>query len=92
MFQDLKNVLSSTAHLWILLLTCKKVVKMNVSDFVVEACLYQIKDDEKWFIAYWSRKLSESEKRYEVYNKELLVIIKALRKWRSYFTDLNKSI
>jgi len=40
--------------------------------------LYQIEDEQQRPIAYQSRKLSESEKRYEVYDKELLVIVKAL--------------
>ena len=91
-FQDLKNVLSRTAHLQISKTTCKKVVKTDVSDFAVEACLYQIKDGEKWPITYQSRKLSELKKRYEMHNKKLLVIIKALQEWRSYLAGLNKSI
>ena len=91
-FQDLKNVLSRMTHLWISKTTCEKVVETDVSDFAVEACLYQIEDDEKWLIMYQSRKLSESEKRYEMHDKKLLVIIKALQEWRSYLADLNKSI
>ena len=67
-------------------------MEMNVSDFAVGACLYQIEDGERQPITYQSRKLSESEKRYEVHNKELLVIVKALQEWRSYLAGLNKSI
>ena len=91
-FQDLKNALSRTAHLWISKTTCEKVVETDVSDFVVGACLYQIKNGEKWLITYQSRKLSELKKRYEVHDKELLVIIKALQEWRPYFAGLNKLI
>jgi hypothetical protein len=36
-------------------------------------------DEQQRLIAYQSRKLSESEKRYEVHDKELLVIVKALQ-------------
>jgi len=50
-----------------------------MSNFAVGACLYQIKDGQQRLIAYQSRKLSESEKRYEVHNKELLAIVKALQ-------------
>jgi len=50
-----------------------------MSNFAVDACLYQIEDEQQRFIAYQSRKLSESEKRYEVHDKELLVIVKALQ-------------
>ncbi len=77
-FHTLKKSLSRTAHLRILNSTCKKVLKINASDFTVGACLYQIKDEQQRFIAYQSRKLSELKKRYEVHNKELLVIVKAL--------------
>ncbi len=77
-FHALKKSLSGTAHLRILNSTCKKVLKTDASDFAVGACLYQIEDEQQRPIAYQSRKLSESEKRYEVYDKELLVIVKAL--------------
>jgi len=67
------------AHLRILNSTCKKVLKTDASDFTVGVCLYQIEDEQQRLIAYQSRKLSELEKRYEVHNKELLVIVKALQ-------------
>jgi hypothetical protein len=57
----------------------QKVLKTNASDFTVGACLYQIKNEQQRPIVYQSRKLSESEKRYEVHDKELLVIVKALQ-------------
>jgi len=66
-------------HLRILNLTCKKVLKTNTSDFAVDTCLYQIKDEQQRLIAYQFKKLSEPEKRYEVHDKELLVIVKALQ-------------
>ncbi len=91
-FHTLKKSLSETAHLRILNSTCEKILKTNTSDFAVGACLYQIEDEQQKPIAYQSRKLSESEKRYEVHNKELLVIVKALQDWRPYFADTEKSI
>jgi len=66
-------------HLRILNLTCKKILKINASNFTVDACLYQIEDEQQRLIAYQSRKLLKLEKRYEVHNKELLVIVKALQ-------------
>ncbi len=50
-----------------------------MSDFVIGACLYQIKNEQQRLIAYQSRKLSELEERYEVHDKELLAIVKALQ-------------
>jgi len=78
-FHTLKRSLSRTAHLRILNSTCKKVLKIDVSDFTVGACLYQIKDEQQRFIAYQSRKLLRPEERYEIHDKELLAIVKALQ-------------
>ena len=84
-FHTLKKSLNETTHLRILNLTCKKILKINASDFAVDACLYQIEDEQQKSIAYQSRKLSELKKRYEVHNKELLVIVKALQEWSVMF-------
>ncbi len=91
-FHTLKKSLSRMAHLRILNSTCKKVLKTDASDFTVDACLYQIKDEQQRLIAYQLRKLSELKKRYEVHDKELLVIVKALQNWRPYLADTEKPI
>jgi len=91
-FHALKKSLSETAHLRILNSTCEKVLKTNASDFTVDTCLYQIEDEQQRLIAYWFKKLSEPEKRYEVHDKELLVIVKALQDWRPYLADTEKPI
>ncbi len=79
MFYTLKKSLNEITHLRIFNLTCKKILKINASNFAVGACLYQIEDGQQRFIAYQSRKLSELEEKYEVHDKELLVIVKALQ-------------
>jgi len=91
-FHALKKSLSGMAHLRILNSTCKKVLETDASDFAVGACLYQIKDEQQRLIVYQSRKLSESEERYDVYDKELLAIVKALQDWRPYLADTEKPI
>jgi len=78
-FHTLKKSFNETAHLKILNSTCEKVLKINTSDFAVGACLYQIEDGQQRLIAYQFKKLSKPEKRYEVHNKELLAIVKALQ-------------
>ncbi len=80
------------AHLRILNSTCKKVLKTNVSDFTVGACLYQIENEQQRLIAYQFKKLTELKKRYKVHDKELLAIVKALQDWRPYLADTEKSI
>ncbi len=91
-FHALKKSLSRMAHLRILNSTCKKVLKTNASDFTVDTCLYQIKNEQQRLIVYQSRKLSELKKRYEVHDKELLAIVKALQDWRPYLAGTEKSI
>jgi len=91
-FHALKKSLSGTAHLRIPNSTCKKILKTNASDFTVGTCLYQIEDGQQRPIVYWSRKLSELKERYEVHNKELLVIVKALQDWRPYLAGTEKPI
>jgi len=91
-FHTLKRSFNETAHLRILNSTCKKVLKTDASDFTVDACLYQIEDEQQRFIAYQFRKLSESKKRYEVHDKELLAIVKALQDWRPYLAGIEKPI
>jgi len=91
-FHTLKKSLSRMTHLKIPNLTCEKILKTNTSDFTVGACLYQIEDEQQRLIAYWFRKLSELEKRYEVHDKELLVIVKALQDWRPYLAGTEKPI
>jgi len=91
-FHALKKSLSRTAHLRILNSTCKKVLETNTSNFAVGACLYQIENEQQRLIAYQFRKLSGPEERYEVHDKELLAIVKALQDWRPYLAGTKKPI
>ncbi len=91
-FHTLKRSLNETAHLRILNSTCKKVLKIDTSDFAVGACLYQIENEQQRLIAYQFKKLLRLKKRYEIHDKELLAIVKALQDWRPYLTDIKKSI
>ncbi len=91
-FHTLKESLNRTAHLRILNLTCKKVLKTNASDFTVDTCLYQIENEQQRLIVYQFKKLSKLKKRYEIHDKKLLVIVKALQDWRPYLADTEKFI
>ena len=55
-------------------------VKTNVLDFALRACLLQ-KHNEVWHpVAYYSYKMTSLELNYNIYNKELLGIVIALKK------------
>ena len=56
------------------------IMESNVSNKVISAVLSQPGDDGKFkLVAIFSKKFSPIELNYEIYNKELLAIIRALK-------------
>ena len=59
-------------------------VETNTLDFTLGAYLLQ-KYNEVWHpVAYYSHKMTLPELNYDIYNKELLGIVVALKKWRVF--------
>ena len=57
-----------------------KRVETDSSDFAVGAVYSQLGEDGRWRpVAFFSRKLTPAELNYEIYDKELLAIVIALR-------------
>ena len=54
-------------------------VEANASDFAVDAVLSQCQDDKWKLVAYRSQALQEAECNYEIYDKEMLAIMTALK-------------
>jgi len=61
-------------------------VKADSSDFATGVVLsQQSTTDEKWHsIAFYSKSLFSMERNYEIHNKEMLAIIRALEEWRHF--------
>ena len=59
-------------------------VEADSSDFALGAVLSQQQSDKWHPIAYLSKSLTEAERNYDIYDKELLAIMTALAKWRHY--------
>jgi len=56
-------------------------VKIDILDFILGAYLLQKHIDKVWYlVVYYSRKLIPLELNYNIYNKELLGIVAALKK------------
>ena len=71
----------------------KIVVKTDTSDYVSEGILSQYdKNDVLHLIAYFFKKHNSAECNYEIYNKELMIIICTFEEWRSELEDFTYSI
>ena len=59
-------------------------VEADSSNFALGAVLSQQQNDKWHPIAYLSKSLTEAERNYKIYDKELLAIMTALSEWRHY--------
>jgi len=61
-------------------------IEANSSDFTSRAVLsQQLPGEEKWHpVAFYSKSLSPVEWNYEIHDKEMLAIIRALEEWRHF--------
>ena len=54
-------------------------VKVNISNFIIKEVLLIKYKNEKWrLVAYILKLLNEAERNYEIYDKEMLAIIRYL--------------
>jgi len=58
-------------------------IEADSSDFAMGAVLSQVSsEDEKWhLLTFLSKSLSPVERNYEIHDKEMLAIIRALQEW-----------
>jgi len=59
-------------------------IETDASDLAIGACLIQEHEGKRHLIAYYSKKMTLAEQNYDIYNKELLAIVAALKHWRVY--------
>ncbi|TFY52046.1 hypothetical protein EVG20_g10729 [Dentipellis fragilis] len=75
-FDGLKLAFTSSSVLFMPDLTKPYLVEVNASDFAVSGILSQCAEDQlRDPVAYLSKALSEAERNYDIYDKELLAII-----------------
>jgi hypothetical protein len=60
------------------------IVETDSSDFAIGCVLSQFFDGVLHPVAFYSRKLTDVETRWEIHDKELYAIISALQIWRHY--------
>jgi hypothetical protein len=61
-------------------------IEADSSDFATGAVLSQYsREDEKWHpVAFLSKSLNAVEHNYEIHDKEMLAIVRALEEWRHF--------
>ena len=86
-FEELKERFMTEPVLVTLDLDKEIRVEADVSDFAMRGVLSMKCEDKKWRpVAYISKSLNEAKRNYEIYDKEMLVIIWCLEAWR-YFLE-----
>ena len=61
----------------------KMRMEVDVSDYATERILSMEGEDGKWrLVTFLSKSLNEMERNYEIYDKEMLAIIRGLESWR----------
>ena len=80
LFKELKELFIAEPILKIYTPSLLIVVETDISDFALGAYLVQKYPDGWYPVAYYSRKMTPPELNYNIYNKELLGIVAALKK------------
>ena len=84
-FRTLKEAFTSAPILQLPNDTAPYRLETDSSDFATGAVLEQIGEDGLWHpVAFYSKSLNEHERNYEIYDKEMLAIIRALEEYRHY--------
>ena len=84
LFKELKELFTKELILKIYTLNLLIVVEIDILDFVLGIYLVQKYSDKQYLVIYYSCKITLLELNYNIYNKELLGIVAALKKWRAF--------
>lgn len=84
-FEALKTAFVSAPILVMANPTHAFVLECDASDYATGAVLSQVHADGKAHpVAFFSKTLNDAEQNYEIYDKELLAVVRALDEWRHY--------
>ncbi|GFW57211.1 hypothetical protein TNCV_541271 [Trichonephila clavipes] len=81
-FQRCKQALTDAALLAHPSPSAPLALHVDASDYAIGGALHQVVDSELQPLAFFSRKLTSSEKSYSAYDRELLAIYSAIRHFR----------
>ena len=82
-FRELKEKFTKEPVLVALDLDKKMRMEVNASDYTIRGVLSMEGGDGLWRpVAFLSKSLNRTKRNYEIYDKEMLAIIKGLENWR----------
>ena len=85
LFKEIKKEFIKKPILKIYQLKLLIKVKIDLFNFALGACLMQKYKDKVWYlVAYYSCKITPLELNYNIYNKELLIIVAVLKKQKAF--------
>ena len=92
-FKALKHAITTTPVLIFLSDTRKFRIEVDASNFATGVVLSQLQDDGKWHpVGFISKSLSDVEWNYEIHDKEMLVIVRALEEWQHFLEGAHKKV
>ena len=81
----MKEVFTTEPVLAALDLNKEMRVEADASDYAIGGVLSIKCEDERWrLVAFISKSLNETERNYEIHNKEILAVICCLEAWRHF--------
>lgn len=89
-FDQLKQALTSAPVLATFDPRADKRLESDASNYAIGGALHQKDADGDWHpICYFSRKMSDAERNYTVYEQELLALVECLKEWEHW---LNRNV
>ena len=84
LFKELKELFTQELILKIYQLKLETIIETDVLDFILGVYLLQKHENAQYLVVYYSRKITLLELNYNIYNKELLGIVIALKEQRAF--------
>jgi len=82
-FKKLKTMFISVLILVLFDYTCMIMMKTDFSDWCIDEILLQLINNVWRLCIYYLKKNAPAECNYEIYDKEMLIIIQCLKKWNA---------
>ncbi|KAF8697560.1 hypothetical protein AX14_001336 [Amanita brunnescens Koide BX004] len=68
-------------------------METDASDFAIATILSQMQDNKVWRpVAFFSKAMNPAERNYEIYDKEMLAIVKVFEEWSHYLKGAQETI